>query len=1049
MIDRLISGSLRQRPLVLLGALALFAAGLWAATHLPIDAVPDITNLQVQINTEVPALAPEESEKGVTVPIEIEMSGLPGLINMRSLTKFGLSQVTLIFSDGTDLYHARQLVSERLLALADTLPPGLSPRLAPITTGLGEIFYYTLAYDDHSTNRPDSEVRQLMELREAQEYIVKPMLRNTPGVAEVNTAGGYELQYVIQPRLEPLQAAGMTVPELARIIEDNTRPAGGGIIQRGGDQLVVRAISRAETADQLPELPIKFAGTTHPIRVRDVADVVLGNAVRTGAATESGRETLLGTALMLVGENSRTVARSVQDRISEIQSYLPSGMMIRPVYDRSELVDRTVRTVQRNLFEGAVLVVAVLLLLLGNWRAALIVAAAIPIAFSFALLGMWGGGVSGNLMSLGAIDFGLIIDGAVVIVENIVRQLGLRQHQLGRPLSASERLKTVRQASRQVATPMFFGVVIITFVYGPILALSGIEGKMFHPMAITVMLALGGALVLAITLMPVLCSFLLTGTIHEGDNRLVRLAKAIYAPLLNWTLNHGRWVIFGAAALFVGSVWLLQRLGAEFVPKLDEGSFTVSVYRTNSMGLPASLASEIVSEKAILQQVPEVTRLFSRIGTSEVATDPMPPSQCDLYLFYRPRNEWRKTNGVPLTKAQLADVITEAALRADPNQSYVFSQPIETRFNELLEGVKADISVKIYGTDYDRLDEMAAKARDILIKIPGTGEVEFESQGRAHSLSLQVRREALVKYNLTSEAVNQVIRTALAGQEVGYLFEDNHRHAVVVRLAENARQDMDTVRKLGVRVGEFGMVPLGQLADFIPVTTVEPIVRESGHRRSAILVNLEGRDVEGWVQEAEAKVRSAVAIPEGYHLEFGGQFKNLRDAKVRLMVVVPSALILISFLVYLALGSARQAAMVYSGIPLAITGGVMALAIRGMPFSITAAVGFIALSGVAVLNGLVLVTHFNDLKRDGMKLLDAVREGSLTRLRPVLMTALVASLGFVPMAVASGAGAEVQRPLATVVIGGILSSTLLTLFVLPLLYSWIERPVHPPKEYGI
>ncbi len=1040
MIDRIIAGSLRQRPLVILGAVALLAAGLWAATHLPIDAVPDITNLQVQINTEVPALAPEESEKSVTVPIEIEMSGLPGLSDMRSLTKFGLSQVTLIFRDGTDLYHARQLVSERLLGLADTLPPGLSPRLAPITTGLGEIFYYTLAYQDKATNRPGTLVRELMELRELQEYVVKPMLRNTPGVAEVNTAGGYELEYVIQPRLDALQAAGLTVPELAHIIEDNTRPAGGGIIQRGEDQLVLRAISRAETLDQLPELPLKFAGSVHPLRVRDVADVVIGNAVRTGAATENGRETLLGTALMLVGENSRTVARAVQNRIQEIQTYLPNGVVIRPVYDRSELVDRTVKTVQRNLFEGAILVIAVLLLLLGNWRAAIIVASAIPLAFSFALLGMWKGGVSGNLMSLGAIDFGLIIDGAVVIVENIVRQLGLRQHQLGRPLSASERLKTVKQASRQVASPMFFGVLIITFVYGPILALSGIEGKMFHPMAITVMLALGGALVLAITLMPVLCSFLLTGNIHEGDNLLVRGAKSLYRPLLQWTLQHGRWVILGAVILFVGSLILLRRLGAEFVPKLDEGSFTVSVYRTNSMGLPASLASELASEQAILQQVPEITRVFSRIGTSEVATDPMPPSQCDLYLFYRPQSEWRRTNGVPISKAQLAEIIEAAALHADPAQSYVFSQPIETRFNELLEGVKADISVKIYGLDYDQLDLLATQTRDILAKIPGTGEVEFESQGRARSLSLQVRREALVRYNLTSEAVNQVIRSALAGQEVGYLFEDNHRHAIVVRLAESARENLEVVKKLAVRVGENGMIPLGQLADFIPVTTVEPIVRDSGHRRSAILVNLEGRDVESWVQEAEARVRSAVNLPEGYQLEFGGQFKNLRDAKARLLVVVPSALILISFLVYLALGSPRQAAIVYSGIPLAITGGVAALAVRGMPFSITAAVGFIALSGVAVLNGLVLVAHFNDLRRDGLDVLSAVQEGSLTRLRPVLMTALVASLGFVPMAMASGAGAEVQRPLATVVIGGILSSTLLTLFVLPLLYSWVERP---------
>lgn len=1068
MIDRILEASLRQRAFVLLGALVLLLVGLFAASNLPVDAVPDITNVQIQINTDVPSLAPEEAERLVTVPMEIEMSGLPNLLERRSLTKFGLSQVTLVFEDGTDIYRARQLVAERLQGLIPRLVPGCEARLAPISTGLGEILYYTLAWKEGATNRPAVEIEALMELRDTHEYVVKPFLRSTPGIAEINASGGYERQYVVAPRPPDLIARGLTVNDVAEVVSKNAQNAGGGVIQRAGQQFVIRSVARFEGVNDIAALPIRFGAGVEPIRIRDVADVIIGSAVRTGAATENGHETVLGTAMMLAGENSRIVARRVVGALPRIQEQLPAGMELRVQYDRSELVDRTVATVRKNLVEGALLVVVVLLLLLGNWRAALIVALAIPLSFLAALIGMWRGGVSGNLMSLGAIDFGLVIDGAVVMVENVVRRLGIREAALGRRLTGQERSDEVLAAGKQVARPMFFGVVIITLVYAPILALTGVEGKMFHPMAVTVMLALGGALALSVTLMPVLCSLFLTRlTVHgrttsgpvdggetaaaglageteeEHDNAAIRWAKKAYRPSLSWAVGHP-WIVMGVGVvLTVATVVGFRRLGAEFIPKLDEGSYTVMVYRTNSIGLGASLEQEMATEKLILAQVPEITRVFSRIGTSEVATDPMPASATDLYLTYKPRSEWRRTNGVPWTKEQLAAEIDAVVQAGQPGQTLVFAQPIEMRFNELLEGVRADISVKVIGTDYDVLEPTAAKIRGILQQIQGTregeGEVEFETQGRSPVLVIRARKDALQKYNLTAEAVNQVVRVALGGEVVGSIYRENRRSDLVVRLSEKLRGDLDAMRGLPVRVDEHSTLPLGRLADFEQVSAVEPIAREDGHRRAALLVNLRGRDMESWVREAQSRVTAEVPLPEGYRVEFGGQFENLREAQERLMVVVPGAGVLILLLVYLALGSFRQAILVYTGIPLAVTGGVLALWLRGMPFSITAAVGFIALSGVAVLNGLVLVTQFNELRAEGRSLKLAVIVGALMRLRPVLMTALVASLGFVPMAVATGAGAEVQRPLATVVIGGIVSSTLLTLLVLPSLYAAFER----------
>ena len=1046
MIDKILEFSLRQRAFVLMGAAALLLAGLWSASRLPIDAVPDITNVQVQINTEVPALAPEEIEKLVTFPLEIELSGVPGMTEMRSLSKFGLSQVTLIFTDGTDIFRARQLVSERIQTAKEKLPPALQPELAPISTGLGEIFYYVVDYAPGATNKPPTRRDQLMELKSIHDFTVKPLLRSVPGLAEINSTGGYDKQLVVLPKSEKLRDANLSFEQLASVVGENVENAGGGVVNSGSDQLIIRSVGRVQKAEEVANIPIKFGGGVQPILVKDVADVGIGSKVRTGAATENGEEVVVGTAMMLAGENSRLVAKRVSERLREIQSKLPPGVVIHPAYDRADLVDRTIHTVAENLFEGAILVVGVLLALLGNWRAALIVASAIPLSFLFAMTGMVQGKISGNLMSLGAIDFGLIIDGAVVIVENIVRQLAVRQHHLGRALTVDERLHTVLQASKEVSSPMFFGVFIITIVYVPILALTGIEGKMFHPMALTVMLCLGGALVLTLTLMPVLCSFVLRGQIREGDNLLMRLFKRIYAPVLAWALRW-RWLVVAAAvALLASSILVFNRLGAVFVPKLDEGSFTAMVFKTNSMNLDASLDLERKTEKMLLEKVPEVSRVFSRIGTSEVATDPMPPSANDLYIFYKPRGDWRKINGRTITKDELAEIIINEINRNVPGQNILMAQPIEMRFNELMEGVRADIAVKIFGDDYSLLEKTAEQAKEILEKIPGAGEVEFETSGRVPMLEARIKRDALIKYNLHASEINKAIATALGGETVGSVIEGNRRFDIVVRMHEQARENLDELRNLPVRVGETGMLPLHEVAELMRVESVDPIRRDAGQRRAAIMVNLRGRDVESFVREAEAKVKEAIKLPEGYIIEFGGQFEHLREARARLVILVPATLALIFVLVFMEFRSLRQTLVIYTGVPLAATGGVFGLWLCGMPFSISAGVGFIALSGVAVLDGLVMLSYFNQLREEGKHVREAVMEGSLTRLRPILMTALVASLGFVPMAIATGAGAEVQRPLAIVVIGGLLTSTFLKLLLLPVLYDWVEakaRSTHP------
>jgi heavy metal efflux system protein len=1048
MIKGLIRASLKQRLLVVLASVVLIGLGFWSALDLNLDAIPDITGPQVQINTSVPALAAAESEQLVTFPTELALMGLPGLQEMRSLTKFGLSQMTLIFSDGTDIFRARQLVSERLQNLQNELPPGCIPQMAPITTGLGEIMYYTLGYQPDAKKKPATEREQLMELYETQQFMVRPALRSVQGVADINTNGGYMKQVVIQPLPEPLARAGMTFSEFADAVQSNESNAGGGIIDRDEQQMVIRVVSKATTLDEIRSIPIKFAAAVEPLRVADLASVQFGSSYRTGAATRNGQETVLGTVMMLIGQNADKVCPQVVAKMNEVRGQLPEGIQLQVVYNRAEVINRTVDTVRHNLFEGALLVAAVVFLLLGNWRAALIVTLSIPLAFLCALIGMDRLGISGNLMSLGAIDFGMIIDGSVVIVENVLRRISARQQELGRTLNEVERQNLVHDAAIEVAKPMFFGVMIITIVYVPILTLNGVEGKMFQPMAITVILALLSALLLALTLMPVLCTFLLRGRIREKESPIVRLCKVIYRSALRLALAHRFLVMTAALAILAGALLLLSRMGSEFIPTLDEGSYDVMVYRKSGMSLEKSLTMEEQNEKVLRKDFAEITDVYARIGTSEIASDPMAASENDLYISYKPESQWPHGPGRAKNKADLTRMIKDALDRQVPGQEFDFSQPIQTRFNEMLEGVRSQLSVKIFGQDFNELEDLAQKIQKVLQSTPGAREVNLETNGRTPSLQMDLRRDQLVRYNLRAQDVNDAVTTGLAGKMVGQLIDNNRRYDIDVRMPNAARADQTQMEKIPIRVGPNGLLPLGELVSFRVMEEIVPILRDNGQRREAIMVNLGGRDVEGYVNQVKQRIAREVKIPPGYTVEFGGEFKNLEAARARLMLIVPVALALIFVLIFFVLNSVRQSFLVFTGIPFAISGGVFALYLRGLPFSIPAAIGFIALSGVAVLNGLVLVSYFNQVRLDGASLEDTVFKGGLTRLRPVLTTALVAALGFVPMAFSTSAGAEVQRPLATVVIGGIISSTLLTLVVLPVLYRTFMKqdPAPQPKR---
>ena len=906
MLTRLVEFSVRQRTLVFVLTAVLIGLGVWAALRLPLDAVPDITSPQVQVNTAVGALAPEEIEKQVTFPIENEMSGLPGLKEFRSLSKFGLSQVTMVFHDHVDLLRMRQLVSERLQTVAEDLPAGLTPKLAPIATGLGEIFYYGVDYTTAATNKPATREAQLMELKLIQDFQIKPLLRQTPGLAEVNTSGGYKRQIIVHPDPAKLLSAGLSFTELADKIGENTRNVGGGLVEIGGEQVVIRASSRVTRVEEIARLPLKFGGGSKPLLVGDVASVGIGTSVRTGASTWNGEEALIGAAIMMAGENSRLVSRAVAEKLKEIQLKLPVGVEIRALYDRSDLVNATIWTVEKNLVEGALLVIVILFLLLGNFRAAVIVALAIPLSMLFAMLGMTRLGIPGNLMSLGAIDFGLIVDGAVVMAENILRHLGEKQRKLGRVLTPRERIEEVLVSAKEVVNPMFFGVLIITEVYVPILALQGIEGKMFKPMAVVVMLALGGALLLAVTLVPALCSVWLGGKIKEEDNWLVKATKALYTPLLRFGLRHKLVVVLPMVALFAGSVLVFKRLGAEFIPQLEEGAIVLQMIRSSSAGLGASLDLQKQSERILLKEFPEIQEIYSRIGTAEIALDPMGPNTADTYVMLKPKEQWRQVNGRRVTRPELAQMMEETLAPRVPGQSYERSQPIQLRFNEIMAGARADLVCKVFGDDYETIERLAGETREVLLKIPGNGDPPLEGAGRTPMLEITPDRDALRRYALHAEDVNRVVETALAGAEVGVIVEGNRRFPIIVRAAESLREDANAMKRLPLATDDGGMLTLGQVASISNVLAVTTIARENAQRRIAILINVQGRDTGGFVEEATRAIREKVSFPPGYYFEFGGQFENYLEAKRRLTIVVPIALLLIFILLFVSLGSAAD-----------------------------------------------------------------------------------------------------------------------------------------------
>lgn len=1057
MLEKIIRFAITHRWLMLLLTLALVGLGVWSFTKLPIDVTPDVTNVQVQINTEAPGYSPLEVEQRVTFPIETAVAGLPGLDYTRSISRYGLSQVTVVFKDGTDIFFARQQVSERLQQARSQLPPGLEPMMGPIATGMGEIFMYTVKAEP-GARKKDGSPYTTTDLRTLQDWVIRPQLRNVPGVTEVNTIGGYERQIHITPDPAVLVSLDFTLEDIVTALAANNQNVGAGYIERNGQQLLVRVPGQVDDLEAIRNIVLDRREGV-PIRVRDVAAVGEGKELRTGAATENGEEVVVGTVVMLVGANSRDVSQAAGAKLAAANASLPKGVRAEPVYDRTSLVDRTIKTVAKNLVEGALLVIVVLFLLLGNIRAALITAAVIPLAMLFTLTGMVRVGVSGNLMSLGALDFGLIVDGAVIIIENCLKRFGELQQRLGRTMTDEERFDATASATAEVIRPSLFGVGIITAVYFPIFALSGIEGKMFHPMAITVILALTGAILLSLTFVPAAIALFLGGRVAEHENKVMAWFSRRYAPLLSWTLRH-RWPVIGSAlGLVVLTGLLTTRLGSEFIPNLDEGDLTVQAVRIPGTSLTQSLEMQEKLEKA-LAKVPEVKRVFGKIGTAEVASDPMPPSIADTFVMLKDRDDWPDP-GKP--KDQLVAEIQEL-LETIPGNNYEVTQPIQMRTNELISGVRADVAVKIYGDNLDQLVRTAAQVQQVMSQVEGASDVKTEQVTGLPLLTVEPDRQALANYGLNLSDVQDTVATAIGGKVAGQLFEGDRRFDLVVRLPEEMRQDPaalgdlpialggggsqadESAREATWRGGEARTVPLREVARVESQLGPNQINRENGKRRIVVTANVRGRDLGSFVQDLQSAVNAKVRLPEGYWIDYGGTFEQLVSASRRLAVVVPVTLIVIFGLLFMAFGSAKDASIVFSGVPLALTGGVIALWLRGIPLSISAGVGFIALSGVAVLNGLVMIAFIKKLREQGVALDKAVFEGALGRLRPVLMTALVASLGFVPMALNVGAGSEVQRPLATVVIGGIVSSTLLTLLVLPVLYRWMHRKDDAPAQ---
>lgn len=1073
MLERIIRFAIEQRMLIILLVIGVAAYGAFSFQRLPIDAVPDITNNQIQINVEVPGLSLSEIEKQVTFPIETALAGIPGLQYTRSLSRNAFCQVTAVFSDDVNIYFARQQVSERLGQARESLPPGAEPAMGPIATGLGEVFMWTVHYahpggagaeirpgepgwqEDGSYLTPEGEtlrndVELASYLRTLQDWQIAPQLRSSvANLAGVDSIGGYVKQYHVEPDPTKLVSLGLSFSDLLEALERNNLNTGAGYIERGGESYLVRAEGRIRSIPEIEEVVIGTHDGT-PLHIHDVAQVRIGKELRTGSATENGREVVVGTAVMLLGANSRTVARDVERQMPKIQASLPPDIAIKTVLNRTKLVDATIGTVQRNLAEGAIFVIIVLFLLLGNIRAALITALAIPLAMLMTVSGMVHTRISGNLMSLGAIDFGLIVDGAVIIVENCLRLLAEKQHELGRLLTLQERLEVTYRASRQMIQASVYGQSIIIIVYFPILALTGVEGKMFQPMAYTVIFALVAAFILSLTFIPAMVALVVSGKVQERENPLIAFAKRIYAPTLRVALRLRYAVVAGGLAVFAAALWLFSTMGQEFVPQLDEKDLAIHAMRIPSTGITQSTEMQFAVEQAV-QGFEEVAFVYSKTGTAEMAFDPMPPSVSDMFVIFKPRYEWPDPKE---PKAALIERIEQALVQI-PGHNYEFTQPIQMRFNELIAGVRSDVAVKVYGEEMPQMLETAEQIAAVLREVPGAADVKVEQVTGLPVMTVRPDRAALARYGLSVADVQEVLSVAIGGQEAGHVFEGDKRFEIIVRLPEVLRQSLSVLEQLPVPLpgadadqlpgslvalaGQPGYIALGEVAQIELAEGPNQISRENGKRRIVVQANVRERDLGGFVAAAERHLAQQVVLPAGYWLDWGGQFENLLAARQRLAVVIPICFLLILVLLYTAFGTVRHALMVFSAIPLALSGGVAALWLRSMPFSITAAVGFIALSGVAVLNGLVMVSYINQLRKEGLELDQAIQQGALTRLRPVLITALVASLGFVPMALAHGTGAEVQKPLATVVIGGLISSTLLTLVVLPALYRIVER----------
>ena len=1041
LFERIIGFAIARRWLVMACVAAMMALGLASYQRLPIDAVPDITNVQVQINTAAAGFSPLEVEQRVTFPIETVMAGLPGLEQTRSLSRYGLSQITAVFRDGTDIHFARQLVNQRLQEARDSLPAGVAPMMGPISTGLGEIYLWTVESLPGAT-RADGAPYTPADLREIQDWIIKPQLRNVPGVAEINSIGGYAKEYHVTPDPAKLSSYSLSLQDIAAAIERNNSTVGAGYIEQRGEQFLIRVPGQVGSLADIGNVILSSVQGV-PVRVRDVADVGIGRELRSGAATDNGSEVVLGTVFMLTGQNSRLVAQAVHQKMAVIKRSLPRGVVAVTVYDRTVLVDKAIATVRNNLLEGAVLVIAVLFLFLGNLRAALITAMVIPLAMLFTFSGMVAYKVSANLMSLGALDFGIIVDGAVVIVENCVRRLAHAQARLQRSLTREERFAEVFSAAREARRPLLFGQAIIMIVYLPIFALTGVEGKMFHPMAFTVVAALLGAMILSITFIPAAVALFIGARVAEKENRIMLWAGRLYQPALAAVMRNGAVTLSVAAVLVVLSGALATRMGSEFVPKLNEGDIAIQALRIPGTSLSQSVQMQQRIERGLKAKFPEIERVFARTGTAEIASDPMPPNISDAYVMLKPEKDWPSPKK---TRAQLLDAL-QAEVETYPGNAYEFSQPIQLRFNELISGVRSDVAVKIFGDDMAVLERSAARVAAVLGRVSGAAEVKVEQTTGLPMLSVDIDREKTVRYGLNVGDVQEAVAIATGGRRAGVLFEGDRRFDIVVRLPEHLRSDLDALRRLpiplpiplqraaaGTEGAATSYIPLAEVATLNFAPGPNQISREDGKRRIVVSANVRGRDIGSFVAEAERLIRSEVTIPAGYWTSWGGTFEQLQSATRRLQLVVPVALLLVFGLLYLMFNNLKDGLLVFTGIPFALTGGIAALWLRGLPLSISAGVGFIALSGVAVLNGLVLLSFIRSLRDDGMGLDDAIRSGALTRLRPVLMTALVASLGFIPMALATATGAEVQRPLATVVIGGIISSTLLTLLVLPLLY---------------